>query len=141
MTHLVDCVVLISNDKALTYYNKMIFRKHPGFHQVISVQDEVEAREKLNELNQEDTKASNLILVEINSKTKDAIKDLKRVLSALNKSEWELDTKLIITSALIDKKQLAKSLKNFKYDDILCTSLSFPVMNKLLNKQFKAPTG
>ncbi len=134
MSTLVDCVLLIDDDRATNFFNERVVAKHSGFNKVNTVQSGMAALEYLNNIPQNLTVKPNLIFLDIN-------------MPAMNGWEFliefsKLDTqiregiKVILLTTSSNPDDVRASSTNHSVDDFINKPLSPNLLDSVLKNHF-----
>lgn len=134
MTPLVKCVLLIDDDKATNFFNKMMLGRHGSFGQINTVQSGYVALEYLNQVKNNLTPKPNLIFLDINMPGMNGWEFLV-ALEKLGK-EFTNDIKVILLSTSSDPEDVMKSIDKYRIADFINKPLSSDLLDTVVNNHF-----
>lgn len=134
MKQSVNCVLLVDDDKATNFFNKMVVNRHGAFSNVVSTQSGFEALLYLKGVQQNQKVKPDLIFLDINMPAMNGWEFLVE----FEKIEKPLrDTiKVILLSTSSDPADVKKSIEKHPVDDYINKPLSFPLLNEVLKNHF-----
>ncbi|GAA3512302.1 response regulator [Aquimarina addita] len=138
MGKLINCVLLIDDDKATNFFNERVVTKHNSFDCIYTVQSGKEALAYLDKVESQETTKPNLIFLDINMPAMNGWEFLIEF-SKLNKQTTE-GIKVILLSTSSNPDDVHKSLKNHSVDDFINKPLSLGVLDKVIEKHFSIIT-
>ncbi|GHC58530.1 response regulator [Ulvibacter litoralis] len=134
MKQSVNCVLLVDDDKATNFFNKMVVNRHGGFSHVVSTQSGLEALEYLKEVNNAKKVKPDLIFLDINMP---AMNGWEFLIEFEKFDNAFTDTiKVILLSTSSDPADVKKSIDKHPVDDYINKPLSFPLLNEVLANHF-----
>lgn len=134
MMRLVQCVLLIDDDKATNFFNKMMLNRHGSFKQINTVSGGNEALEYLNEIKTNSTLKPNLIFLDINMPGMNGWEFLM-AFERLGK-EFTHDIKVILLSTSSDPEDVMKSIDKYRIADFINKPLSIDLLNTVVSNHF-----
>ncbi len=134
MSKLVNCVLLIDDDKATNFFNKRVVTKHEGFHQVNTVQSGIAALEYLNAVENNTATKPDLIFLDINMPAMNGWEFLVEF-SKLNQKVTN-GIKVILLSTSSNPDDVKQSAKNHAVDDFINKPLSLGLLDNVLRNHF-----
>lgn len=134
MVPLVKCVLLIDDDKATNFFNKMILGRHGSFDQINTVQSGHDALEYLNQVKNKLTTKPNLIFLDINMPGMNGWEFLL-AFDKLGK-EFVDEIKVILLSTSSDPDDIRKSIDKYSVADYINKPLSIDLISKVMNNHF-----
>tara|TARA_R110002124_G_C8974716_1_gene515939 strand:+ start:98968 stop:99378 length:411 start_codon:yes stop_codon:yes gene_type:complete len=126
----VERVLLIDDDKATNFFNKMMVSRHMGFEYVDAVQG---GQEALTLLSTSKNKP-NLIFLDINMPGMNGWE----FLTAFENLDDKITNgiKIILLSTSSNPDEVMKSINDFSVDDYINKPLSASLLNEVLEKHF-----
>ncbi|TSE06756.1 response regulator [Aquimarina algiphila] len=134
MNTLVDCVLLIDDDRATNFFNERVVAKHSAFHKVNTVQSGMAALEYLNNVAQNTATKPNLIFLDINMPAMNGWEFLIEF-SKLDEQIRE-GIKVILLSTSSNPDDVRASAKNHSVDDFINKPLSLDLLDNVLENHF-----
>ncbi len=134
MSKLVNCVLLIDDDKATNFFNKRVVTKHEGFQQVNTVQSGIAALEYLNAVENNTATKPDLIFLDINMPAMNGWEFLVEF-SKLNQKVTN-GIKVILLSTSSNPDDVKQSAKNHAVDDFINKPLSLGLLDNVLRNHF-----
>ncbi len=134
MGKLVNCVLLIDDDKATNFFNERIVTKHESFDQVNTVQSGVAALEYLNAVENNTAIKPDLIFLDINMPAMNGWEFLIEF-SKLNQKITQ-GIKVILLSTSSNPDDIRESAKNNSVHDFINKPLSPDLLDNVLNSHF-----
>ena len=134
MNTLVDCVLLIDDDKATNFFNKRVVTKHKGFGEVNTVQSGMAALEYLISVGDNKATKPDLIFLDINMPAMNGWEFLTEF-SKLD-SKITRDIKIILLSTSSNPDEVIASSKNHSVDDFINKPLSLNLLDDVLENHF-----
>ncbi len=134
MSKLVNCVLLIDDDKATNFFNERVVTKHEGFQQVYTVQSGLAALEYLNAVENNAATKPDLIFLDINMPAMNGWEFLIEF-SKLDQRLTE-GIKVILLSTSSNPDDVRESAKNHSVDDFINKPLSLNLLDNVLRDHF-----
>lgn len=134
MNTLVDCVLLIDDDKATNFFNKRVVTKHKGFREVNTVQSGMAALEYLISVGDNKATKPDLIFLDINMPAMNGWEFLNEFSKLDNKVTNGIKVILLSTSSNPD--DVRASSKNHSVDDFINKPLSLNLLDDVLENHF-----
>ncbi|WP_103865931.1 response regulator [Aquimarina sp. I32.4] len=134
MNTLVNCVLLIDDDKATNFFNERVVTKHKDFYQVNTVQSGMEALEYLSKVENNKATSPDLIFLDINMPAMNGWEFLVEF-SKLNQKVTE-GIKVILLSTSSNPDDVMASAKNHSVDDFINKPLSLDLLDNVLTNHF-----
>ncbi|RMA58965.1 response regulator [Ulvibacter antarcticus] len=134
MDQKINCVLLIDDDRATNFFNKMVVNRHGRFNTIVTSQSGTEALEYLKGVQKEHNIKPDLIFLDINMPAMNGWE----FLTEFEKFDenFILDIKVILLSTSSDPKDVKKSREKHPVDDFINKPLSFPLLNEVLKSHF-----
>jgi len=130
----VNCVLLIDDDKATNFFNERVVTKHDGFQQVNTVQSGIAALEYLNDVEKNKKTKPDLIFLDINMPAMNGWEFLIEF-SKLKKELTE-GIKVILLSTSSNPDDVRESSKNHTVNDFINKPLSLNILDSVLQNHF-----
>lgn len=134
MNKLVNCVLLIDDDKATNFFNQRVVTKHECFHQVNTVQSGIAALEYLNAVENNTATKPDLIFLDINMPAMNGWEFLIEFAKLDQKLTQGIKVILLSTSSNPD--DVRESSKNHSVDDFINKPLSLDLLDHVLKNHF-----
>lgn len=134
MAELVQCVLLIDDDKATNFFNEMILSRHGAFKQINTVLGGQEALEYLAQVKINSAIKPNLIFLDINMPAMNGWEFLE-AFEQLDK-EFVQDIKVILLSTSSDPEDVMKSITKYNVADYINKPLSKDLLNTVVDNHF-----
>ncbi|MDH7448131.1 response regulator [Aquimarina sp. 2201CG14-23] len=134
MNNLVNCVLLIDDDKPTNFYNSMVLSKHSSFAKIQVKQSGEAALQYLINVEKGIELKPNLIFLDLNMPAMNGWEFLIEY-SKLNHTIIE-NIKVVILTTSADINDIEKSKANYLVDDLISKPLSFPLLNNVIEKHF-----
>ncbi|WP_271782721.1 response regulator [Aquimarina algiphila] len=134
MNTLVECVLLIDDDRATNFFNERVVAKHSAFHKVNTAQSGMAALEYLNNVAQNTATKPNLIFLDINMPAMNGWEFLIEF-SKLDEQIRE-GIKVILLSTSSNPDDVRASAKNHSVDDFINKPLSLDLLDNVLENHF-----
>ena len=128
------CVLLIDDDKATNFFNKMVVKRHGGFNEVKSVESGIDALIYLKSIKEDLNLKPDLIFLDINMPGMNGWEFLGEFVK-LDQSITS-DIKVILLSTSSDPADVERAIKKHPVTDYINKPLSFPLLNEVLSKHF-----
>lgn len=128
------CVLLIDDDKATNFFNKMVVNRHGGFDEVESVESGYDALDYLKSVNDKTDLKPDLIFLDINMPGMNGWEFLSEFVK-LDQSITS-DIKVILLSTSSDPADVKRAIKKHPVTDYINKPLSFLLLNEVLSKHF-----
>lgn len=134
MKQSVTCVLLVDDDKATSFFNKMVVSRHDSFDKVISVQSGHDALIYLKAVGEELETRPDLIFLDINM----PVMNGWEFLSKFEKLDDKITSgiKVILLSTSSNPEDVQKSMQNYEVDVYFNKPLSFPLLTEILENHF-----
>ncbi|GGX16113.1 response regulator [Aquimarina muelleri] len=134
MNTLVNCVLLIDDDKATNFFNKRVVTKHEGFKEVYTVQSGMAALEYLISVGDNKATKPDLIFLDINMPAMNGWE----FLTEFSKLDHNLtkDIKVVLLSTSSNPDDVNASSKNHSVDDFINKPLSLNLLDSVLENHF-----
>ncbi len=134
MYTLVNCVLLIDDDKATNFFNERVVTKHENFQQVNTVQSGMAALEYLNAVKNNTATKPDLIFLDINMPAMNGWE----FLTEFSKLDQNLThgIKIILLSTSSNPDDVRESAKNHSVDDFINKPLSLGLLDNVLKTHF-----
>ncbi len=137
MGKLVNCVLLIDDDKAINFFNERVVTKHSSFDMVNTVQSGKAALEYLAAVKNQKATKPDLIFLDINMPAMNGWEFLMEF-SKFDKSTIA-GIKVILLSTSSNPDDVNMSVKNHSVDDFISKPLSKGQLDNVLEKHFPLP--
>ncbi|WP_103071319.1 response regulator [Aquimarina sediminis] len=134
MNALVNCVLLIDDDKATNFFNERVVTRHKDFCQVNTVQSGLAALDYLNAVEKNTAIKPDLIFLDINMPAMNGWEFLVEF-SKLNPGITK-DIKIILLSTSSNPDDVRESAKNHSVDDFINKPLSLDLLDNVLRNHF-----
>ncbi len=134
MNTLVNCVLLIDDDKATNFFNGRVVAKHEDFKHVETVQSGLAALEYLKAVELNTAIKPDLIFLDINMPAMNGWEFLIEF-SKLDKILRQ-GIKVILLSTSSNPDDVKESSKNHTVDDFINKPLSIDLLNNVLSNHF-----
>ncbi|WP_299256419.1 response regulator [uncultured Aquimarina sp.] len=134
MSTLVNCVLLIDDDRPTNFYNSKVLSKHNSFDNIQVKQSGKDALKYLVNVEKGIELKPNLIFLDLNMPAMNGWEFLTEY-SKLNRNIIE-DIKVIILTTSSDLKDIENSKANSLVEDLISKPLSFPLLNNVIEKHF-----
>lgn len=134
MNTLVNCVLLIDDDRPTNFYNSMVLSKHSNFDNIQVKQSGEAALQYLMNVEKGIALKPNLIFLDLNMPAMNGWEFLIEY-SKLNHHIIK-DIKVIILTTSSDVKDIENSKANSLVEDLISKPLSFPLLNNVIEKHF-----
>ncbi len=138
MNTLVNCVLLIDDDKATNFFNQRVVTKHESFCQVNTVQSGLAALEYLDKVKNNKATKPDLIFLDINMPAMNGWEFLIEF-SKLDQAITE-GIKVILLSTSSNPDDVRASAKNHSVDDFINKPLSLDLLDNVLKNHFISST-
>ncbi|WP_106791106.1 response regulator [Aquimarina sp. Aq78] len=134
MNTLVNCVLLIDDDKATNFFNERVVTKHEDFYQVNTVQSGLAALDYLNAVENNTAIKPDLIFLDINMPAMNGWE----FLTEFSKLDQKVtaDIKVILLSTSSNPDDVRASAKNHSVDDFINKPLSMDLLDDVLKNHF-----
>jgi CheY-like chemotaxis protein len=134
MNTLVNCVLLIDDDKATNFFNERVVTKHEDFYQVNTVQSGMAALDYLNAVGNNTAIKPDLIFLDINMPAMNGWE----FLTEFSKLDQKVtaDIKVILLSTSSNPDDVRASAKNHSVDDFINKPLSMDLLDNVLKNHF-----
>lgn len=134
MTNLIDCVLLIDDDRPTNFYNSTVLSKHKNFADVHIRQSGEAALIYLREVERGTQSKPSIIFLDINMPAMNGWEFLVEY-SKLDAS-LIADIKVIMLTTSANPKDIETATENLLIKDFINKPLSFPILNDVLDKHF-----
>ncbi|TPN82469.1 response regulator [Aquimarina algicola] len=134
MNTLINCVLLIDDDKATNFFNKRVVDKHGGFCEVTTVQSGKEALEYLDAVQGKTKTKPDLIFLDINMPAMNGWEFLVEF-EKLNR-ELTNGIRVVLLSTSSNPDDVKASMQNHSVDDFINKPLSIPLLNDVIKNHF-----
>ncbi len=134
MNTLVNCVLLIDDDKATNFFNERVVTRHEDFYQVNTVQSGLAALDYLNAVENNTAIKPDLIFLDINMPAMNGWE----FLTEFSKLDQKVtaDIKVILLSTSSNPDDVRASSKNHSVDDFINKPLSMDLLDNVLKNHF-----
>ncbi|WP_024771345.1 response regulator [Aquimarina macrocephali] len=134
MNTLVDCVLLIDDDKATNFFNERVVTRHEDFYQVNTVQSGLAALDYLNAVENNAAIKPDLIFLDINMPAMNGWE----FLTEFSKLDQKVTAgiKVILLSTSSNPDDVRASAKNHSVDDFINKPLSMDLLDDVLKNHF-----
>ncbi|WP_025739534.1 response regulator [Aquimarina pacifica] len=134
MNTLVNCVLLIDDDKATNFYNERVVSKHNSFCKVNIVQSGIAALDYFNLVRKSEAIKPDLIFLDINMPAMNGWE----FLTEFSKLDQKLTNgiKIILLSTSSNPDDVRASSKNHSVDDFIHKPLSKDQLDNVLENHF-----
>jgi CheY-like chemotaxis protein len=134
MNTLVNCVLLVDDDKATNFFNERIVTKHKDFYQVNTVQSGMAALDYLNAVENNTATKPDLIFLDINMPAMNGWE----FLTEFSKLDQKItaDIKVILLSTSSNPDDVRAFAKNYSVDDFINKPLSMDLLDDVLKNHF-----
>lgn len=134
MTKLIDCVLLIDDDRPTNFYNSTVLSKHQNFADVHIRQSGEAALIYLKEVERGTQSKPSVIFLDINMPAMNGWEFLVEY----SKLDPNLiaDIKVIMLTTSANPKDIETAAENFLIKDFINKPLSFPILNDIIEKHF-----
>ncbi|MBW1297294.1 response regulator [Aquimarina litoralis] len=137
MDTLIDCILLIDDDKPTNFFNSTILSKHHSFTNIHVKQSGKAALEYLEEVGKGTALKPTLIFLDLNMPAMNGWEFLDEY--AKLSQDITNDITIIILTTSSDSKDIENSKTNILVKDLVNKPLSFPTLNSVLEKHFFKP--
>lgn len=134
MNTLVNCVLLIDDDKATNFFNERVVTRHEDFYQVNTVQSGLAALDYLNAVENNAAIKPDLIFLDINMPAMNGWE----FLTEFSKLDQKVTAgiKVILLSTSSNPDDVRASAKNHSVDDFINKPLSMDLLDDVLKNHF-----
>ena len=134
MSQKLNCALIVDEDRAANFFNKMVINRHESFDQVVSVQNTEAALSYLESIESREGVNPDAIFIDYAiscSKRSDFFAKFNDLNNSITNG-----IKIFVMAPHSDQKIIDKIVDKYPIDELITVPLSFPLLNSVLDKHF-----